>query len=160
MPTPTYISLTSFTLAATTSSVTISGIPQNYKDLVLVVSGTATGDTVGAPMRFNGDSGSNYFRVFMYATGSSTGAGTESSVSSLDMAFPRTTNGTFLYHIMDYSATDKHKLVINRADVYNYATWAGAGRWASNSAITSVYFAPSGASWATGTTFNLYGIAG
>lgn len=158
MPTPTYTPLANITLGSTTTSVTFSSISQSYRDLVLVINGTSTSNTTDGVIRFNSDSGSNYNRVFFYGQGAGSGGAGQDSASVAGM-FLRTTVGHFIYNIMDYSATDKHKTVLNRSDAANYATWASAGRWANTAAITSIYVAPSGASFASGTMLALYGIA-
>lgn len=157
MPKKTYTQINSVTLASSASSVTFSNIPATYRDLILVSNNLGTANNTGSVVRFNGDSGSNYSRVFMYGTGSVSSSGADTS-TSMNLVFPRTTVGVFQLQIMDYSATDKHKTVLNRTDTSEYVVWASAGRWASTSALTSIYLAPESGSWATGATFNLYGV--
>jgi hypothetical protein len=71
MPTPTYTPLATVTLASTASSVTFSSIPATYRDLVVVHNnfGTVNNDA-NSNFRFNGDSGSNYSRVYAFWSGS------------------------------------------------------------------------------------------
>jgi hypothetical protein len=158
MPTPTYTALATVTLGSAANSVTFSSIPATYRDLVLVHNNLGTTNAVDAVMRFNGDSGSNYNRVFMYTDVSTIQSSSASNQTSLSLFFPRTTVGFVSLQIMDASATDKHKTVINRASVSDFISWAGAGRWASTSAITSIYLAPATGQFATGFTVSLYGI--
>ena len=55
----TYVPLQSIALTAATSSVTFSGIDQNYTDLVLTYNGTLSAQEQ-VVVRFNGSSASNY----------------------------------------------------------------------------------------------------
>jgi hypothetical protein len=164
--TPTYVLLNQITLAAASSSVTFSSIPQNYEDLVIVLNGSPadTAYPVNA-LRFNGDSGNNYSYVGMSGTGSGTGSGTNSSMgyASLGQAYGTgpSTSSRFatVAQIFDYSEIDKHKTMLSRNNVSDAGTEAQVVRWASTSAITSIsVITSSGAGYATGTTFSLYGI--
>jgi hypothetical protein len=60
---------------------------------------------------------------------------------------------------MDYSATDKHKTVLSRANNAANGVTAIAGRWASTSAITSIVLTFQSSSLATGSTVALYGVS-
>jgi hypothetical protein len=61
---------------------------------------------------------------------------------------------------MDYSATNKHKTVLVRADNANSITMAHAARWANTSAITSIVLTSfeGAGNFAIGSTFSLYGV--
>jgi hypothetical protein len=159
MPTPTYTPLATVTLGASASSVTFGSIPATYRDLIIVHNNLGTADAGDSVIRFNSDSGSNYSRVIMYGNGSSALSASATGQTSLSLFFPRTTVGFASLQIMDYSATDKHKTVLNRTDTADYVAWASAGRWANTAAITSIYLAPSTGQFATGFTVSLYGIA-
>ena len=159
MPTPTYTPLATITLTGSATTVTFSNISTSaYKDLVLVYAGTATGggDVV---LSFNSDTSNTYPNVQMFGNGS----------SAISSAFTRT--GVFVCFasvnqhnwqasIMDSSATDKHKTVLSRYNVPTSETSAEAGRWPSTSAITSIAARITSNSFASGSTFSLYGIAG
>ena len=160
--TPTYVLLNQITLAATSSSVTFSNIPQNYGDLILVShlpSVASLGGYFG--VRYNGDSGNNYNEVFMFGTGS--GSGTSVARSSIDGHFPLwdyTKNNAFItLQIMDYSASDKHKTTLARAQSPESAqVTAAALRWANTSPITSMAITLSPRTFESGCTFSLYGL--
>jgi hypothetical protein len=155
MPKKTYTQINTITLAASASSVTFNSIPQNFRDLILVWSGTASANT-GLGVIFNSDGGSNYFRVLMIGTGSST-----VSASQTDNGFGETgtTQSSNTFNIMDYSATDKHKTVFVRVDATSNFVAANAGRWANNSPITSVTLDPASTNtFSAASTFTLYGI--
>ena len=161
MPTATYIALANYTVpSGNATAVTFSSIPATYRDLVLVISGKAVSGESFFYSYFNADTGANYSRVEM--TGSGSGSGSSATFSNL---IPVTLNSTgesvFMMHIMDYSATDKHKTVLYRNNSVDATAkvLAGAGRWASTNAVNSVKIEGfSTASMAQGVTLSLYGI--
>lgn len=165
MGTPTYIALATTTLATAASSVTFGSIPQSYRDLVIVVT-SAAGNT-GAPggnarnllMRFNGDSTNSYTRVIMSADGSSTRS-TSDTQSWFALDWYATTNNSthdHIMHAMDYSATNKHKILLTRVRSTG-GTEVLASRWASKDAVTSISIFYDSNTLAAGSTFSLYGI--
>lgn len=156
MPTATYIALANTTISSATSNVTFSSIPSSYRDLVLVVNGS-TNVGSGAGIRFNGDSGANYSIAFMFGTSGVVQSEQYSGVTEIGIgAFQ--SSGMMIHHIMDYSATNKHKTVLVRRDTPTYVV-AGVGRWANNNAITSLTFTTYTNTMQSGTTLSLYGIA-
>jgi hypothetical protein len=162
MPTPTYTPLATVTLGSSAASVTFSSIPATYRDLILVSSirsaSGATITTVG--FRLNGDTGSNYSYVFMQGTGSSTGSGSGTLTSGIAAQAENSTLSSFAVSVanfMDYSATDKHKTVLTRANSPSANTQAWASRWANTAAVTSIVLVPD-FSFVAGSTFNLYGV--
>ncbi len=165
-----YIALANITLSSSASSVTFSNIPTSVngtalRDLVLVINGQMAGNTqIG--IRLNGDTASNYAHVHMVGQ-----SGTGSFSYTLDRFYPfdwtQTSGSRFDINlaIMDFMATDKHKACLNRANGRNNsqgvdATSAGAFRWASTSAVTSIVINGISANFSSGTTFSLFGIAG
>ena len=156
MPTPTYTALATTTLASATASVTLGSIPATYRDLVLIVNTPSiTADQL--VLRFNGDTGSNYFRVYMESIFGTTGtAGGQD-----DLAYVGAYGGdqaSLIVNIMDYSATDKHKSFLARGDAA-IVTKTTALRWANTAAITSITVRLVSVNLPIGTTINLYGIA-
>jgi hypothetical protein len=160
MPTPTYTPLATVTLGSSASSVTFSSIPATYRDLVLVIQATNT-STGNSRLQLNGDTGNNYNQVRMFGAGGSPGSDSASNIESLDMSSMSTSTGyQAVIQIMDYSATDKHKTILSRTQESGItAVLANAGRYASTSAVTSIRMFTSANSYATGSTFALYGIA-
>ena len=152
--TPTYVLLNQITLAANSSSVTFSNIPQNYGDLVLVISGilTTSNDNINLNVNGTGTSGS---RVFMFGDGSSASSGTS---TTLTVGFPGTVVSSTVLQIFDYSATDKHKTMLFRSNNTNSGVSAQAERWANTAAITSLGLSPNSRQFTTGHTFYLYGL--
>lgn len=169
MPTPTYTPLANLTLSSSATLVSFTSISQSYRDLVLIVNitgVTGTPTAQGSGIRVNSDSGSNYNEVAMAGTGSSALSDTSSNqvflpLSTAEGSVPSVT----IVNFMDYSATDKHKTILQRGNRSDSQVNARAQRWASTSAITSIQlYAPdfiSGTqdSWNAGSTFALYGIA-
>jgi hypothetical protein len=161
MPTTTYIPLATVTLASATSSVTFSNIPATYRDLVLVLSNTATSGGFTASMRLNADTGSNYFDVFMLGDGTSASSGLGGATAKMDIGEVNNNVGNTILSIMDYSATDKHKALLNRYNNLGHFAIARAYRWANTGAVNSmlVYNSANANTFAVGSTFNLYGIS-
>ena len=159
--TTAWVPLATTTLGASASSVTFSSIPAGYRDLILVThlpSVAALGGYFG--VRYNGDSGNNYNEVFMFGTGG--GSGTSVARSSIGGHFPLwdyTKNNAFItLQVMDYSASDKHKTTLARAQSPEYAqVTAAALRWASTSPITSMGITLEPRTFESGCTFSLYG---
>jgi hypothetical protein len=156
MPKKTYTQINSVTLAAASSSVMFASIPQNYRDLILTVDGTSTLLT-NVYIRFNSDSGTSYSYVYAWGNGSSTesAASNLSSISQLGLG---PTKSNSLLQIMDYSATDKHKACLVRANVGLSFIQMAAERWANTSAIITLQIFPAQGVINSGTTFTLYGI--
>lgn len=172
MPQTTYTPIASVTLSASASEVVFSGLPQTYRDLILVANyGATTAQTSLSQIRFNGDSGNNYNDVFMSGNvDNSTSSGANSSVSSIrvlrNFYDSASLNQTSTIQIMDYSATDKQKTILIRTGSTSVGTGAATGggvlataaRWANSaSGVTSISFF-TGNSFLSGSTFNLFGI--
>jgi len=152
--------LASITLQEASSSVTFSGIPQNYRDLVIVAVGTMSTNNIDISIDINSDSNnSNYSRVDM--------SGTTSGTTASFTVEPRRITGwgywgndqvsNCIVQIMDYSVTDKHKTLLARANRQSSGLDAISLRWANTAAITSIALAPTSSTFAAGSTFNLYG---
>ncbi len=164
MGTPTYIALATITLASNDGEIVFSNIPQSYRDLIIVANFQNSGTGSASRLRLNGDTGSNYFSVWMVANGSTTGSSSESSQTSARL-FGAATGPSNAFsnigtvQIMDYTATDKHKVVLGRFGSANTDTQASSIRWASTSAISSItIFDVLGQTYQTGSTFSLYGV--
>jgi hypothetical protein len=155
MPTPTYIALATTTLASSTASVTLSSIPSTYRDLVLIVN---VPPIAGSELilLLNGAT-SDYSRVYGEYIYASVGAAADGG-SQLPVGAYGADRATLICHIIDYSATDKHKPLLARGDSQT-ATKMTALRWANTAAVTSVLVKLNTENMPTGTTINLYGIA-
>lgn len=157
MPTSTYIALGNYTVPVTAASVTFANIPATYRDLIvnIVVQGlTTTPTTRDSYFTLNGSGGTS---LFMYAAGS----GVSGTDSEMKMPYGPYQN-TSILQVMDYSATDKHKVILQRTGAPSNVDWVIASRWANTAAVTSITFnAPDSGvrTFTAGSTFALYGIA-
>jgi len=168
----TYIAIATVTVGSGgAANIEFTSIPQTYTDLVLMTSlrSTDTASNWGAAgIRFNGDSGSNYYAIELYGTGSAAGSGGGSASTSLNAGRPNangTTANTFsnaTLYIPNYTSSNQ-KSTSEDSVTENNATAAlsplVAGRWTGSSAITSMVLTPSGGfSWMQYSTATLYGI--
>lgn len=161
------VPLASVTLTSAQSTVSLTSIPQGYRDLRLVVSIKHSNATRYTHFRVNSDSGSNYSAVQMFGDGSTAQGAAYSASTRFVLAnnyYESSTQeivGTIDF--LDYQVTDKHKSVIWRSGLASTVVNASAGRWASNSAVTSILLDSTEAgsnTFAAGSTFNLFGVRG
>lgn len=157
--TTAWVPLATITLDSAASSVTFSSIPQGYRDLTVVARRTVSSGSNSEKFYLNGDkTNNNYSRILMYGTGSGSGvsvAGLNSSTITIS-----TTENITTYQLMDYSATNKHKVFLYRNDRALdpfKGTLAGAHRWSSNNAVNSIEIDAENNTYAIGSTFSLYG---
>ena len=159
----TYVALATNTLTSNTATVTFSSISGAYTDLVLVANGTSSSGSGEVVIQFNSDTGANYSSTFIYGTGTAATSGRATSSTSIfverNATWRTTTRPMFRSHIMNYANTTTYKTVISRADSGSESVDAVVGLWRSTAAITSIDILGNGATFATGSTFNLYGIA-
>lgn len=162
MPTPTYTPLAETTLSADTMQVELPNIDQSYRDLVLVVSGNVlTNSEYDLQAVFNDTTTGNYCYVHMTGNGTenySSSTTTYTSASLSAYGFTSTTPFLVTAHLMDYTATDKHKSYVSRASQAGRYVTAVVGRWPSTSAITKITLKVGADKFKAGTTIALYGI--
>lgn len=154
--------LANTTVSSSTTTITFSAISGSYRDLVFVYSSPTQTAQVRPLIRFNSDSGANYNEIRMVGNGSATSSAAFSGSHFDATGFFASYNSQFtvLGQVLDYSATDKHKTVLFRADGSSEATIAEAGRWANSAAVTTVSFvSANGSSFPTGLTIALYGVS-
>jgi len=159
----TYVALATQTLGATASSVTFSSIPAGYTDLVLVMSYSISVGGSSTFMRFNGDTASNYSDT--YLANATSGRDTSSANG---IRFAGVSSGTgagamrsTIASIQNYTNTTTYKTVLSRDAQAADEVAAVVGLWRGTpAAINSIYlWSGGGASFNTGSTFSLYGIA-
>lgn len=150
--------LATITLQQNSSTVTFSGIPNTYRDLIVVCDFTT--DAIGdIYMRFNGAT-SGYTNVQASGSGSAVAAGTYNTdvIRLMFYAQTSTSRGSMIADIMDYAQTNKHKTVIGRVNNPLQGVDVGAGRWASTDAVNTVSILGNGPRiFLSGSTFSLYG---
>ena len=156
--TNTYTPIASVTLSATASEVVFSGLPQTFRDLIVVYSGSNTTGLAGLRVRLNGDSSSIYSTVNM--NGESSGATSSAQTeTSANIGVSSTGQSSTIIQIMDYSATDKHKTILGRGNTLATSfVRATAGRWANTSAVTSVTLSTFAFDFNSGSTFTIWGV--
>jgi hypothetical protein len=162
-----YESIATTTLGSAQSSITFSSF-SGYTHLQVRSLARQTLSSVSYMFfRFNSDSGSNYSYHTVYGDGASAAVDTGTSqtlgVAGLQGGTANIFAGSVL-DILDYSNTNKFKTtrVLDGVDVNGAGGYVEltSSCWRSTSAITSIEIFLSGASFATGSTFSIYGIKG
>lgn len=151
-----WVPLANTTLSNSSSAtVTFSSITQSYRDLFAVYNGeTLNSGNNDIGIYLNGDT-TNHSSQQAYGTGSAQGAYTQ------NYAFINLGSGArslVVCNLLDYSSTDKHKLGLVRLNSTNLTAMSGL-RYASTNAVTSVTFVVTGGTFASGSTFALYGVS-
>jgi hypothetical protein len=161
MPT-TYEPIATTTLSTTQADVTFSSISGNFTDLVLIanVRGTVNNYT---RVQFNGDTNTNYSLTELTGNGSAASSARSSNLSYAYFQGAAVNNSSSLSyvgiaHIMNYSNTTTNKTVIARSNEAGSAVDAVVALWRSTASITSIKLYPNTGSFASGSTFTLYGI--
>lgn len=168
----TYKLLSSNTLSGSASSVTFSSIPQTYTDLVLKLStrDATNATTYGTGLiTINGISTTSYHWASMIVIGptsvSSTVNNTQTSISVAPIGngstSPTNSFGFCEIYIANYKSTGTVYLSATSYASGGTGVTSTAitnGSWNGAAAITSITIASSGGTFATNSTFNLYGI--
>ena len=164
-----HVLLETIALTQNAASVTFDNIPQTgYTDLKLVFStrDTTAGAVNNIIVKLNSVTTSQSVRTIQ-GTGSAASSYGDTPLYAAGNVGNNATANTFSngeLYILNYSSTTQSKSVILDAVSENNATAAqaslNAGLYESNSAITTIQFAPNGAvNFMPGSTFSLYGIA-
>jgi len=165
-----YESIATINGTGSSGTITFSSIPSTYTHLQIrcfMLSGTSD----DAPyMRFNGDTGSNYYTHNVLGEGGTARVqGYNSSSSNIGGAWWGFKNGipsVSIIDILDYQSTSKYKTSRTLSGQDNNATTYGSvalfsGLWLNTVAISSISIFLSGtASFSTTAQFALYGIKG
>lgn len=162
---PTYTPLQSIQLASSSASVIFSNIPQNYEDLIIVLSvrGTTATNDIDVSATVNGDTSSVYSNTRIYATGSAA-----ASQRGTGLAYLRLGNMTgsasyntytpITLNIQNYSNTTTFKTTIGRSNNPDRIIDFYINLWRSTSAINSITITGS-SNFDAGCTFDLYGVS-
>ena len=158
MPTNTYTALATVTLGGSDAEIIFGSIPATYRDLVIVISGTASGET-SPSLRFNEDAGENYSNLRMFAN-SSTYTQQAFTASYASLGYMNTERSSVVMHILDYSVTTKQKVAFGRNSNTGTLRFESA-RWNNTSAIHTISVRMDGGQTYSNTTvISLYGIVG
>jgi hypothetical protein len=162
-----FYSIATVTGTGSNSTITFSSIPSTYSHLQIRYSALAVTGGNNINIRFNGVSTSVYSQHTLTGNGSSASATGSGSTTNLYGDVGGVTGaGTTkplvsIFDVINYASTTKYKTVRAIAGIDNNGSGAIAltsGSWQSTSAITSITLDQGGDSFATGSTFALYGI--
>jgi hypothetical protein len=165
------ILIASNTLSTSAATVTFSGIPATYTDLVLRISArsTAADTDVGYGVEFNGSATTVYSRTEVRGNGASAASGSGTGDAYIaagrsidgDTATASTFSSNEIY-IPSYTASQNKPLsltnVVEQNSTSNAYIVAIAGLWRDTSAITQIKLTPVTGSWKSDSSFYLYGI--
>jgi len=166
----TYTPIATQTLSSAAASVTFSGIPQTYTDLVLVCNARSarTADNFNTiTVQVNGLTTSIYSYTTLSGDGSAVQSTRESNQTSISPVRLSTSASSFtsldasIIHFMNYSNTTTNKTVLGRGssmgEFYEVITTANLIR--TTNAITSITLSTALAGdFVSGSSFTLYGI--
>ena len=138
-----------------TTTITLSSIPQTYTDLVMVWT-NLLGNNTGATFYFNGTTGTGYDYVYTFAqnasvfTGEATNAGSINAVAGNLHEYNESWTNIF-----NYTSTSTNKSIISRFagtgdasgdwSTRDVRSWYQVGTWRSTSAINSITLTSSSA---------------
>ena len=166
----TYVPIQAITLSAATATVTFTGIPQTYTDLVLVANGRSTGTSGTSEamnLRINSDSSSLYSVTRLSGTGSSAFSNRGSNATATEVSRLSPSTGSYnafdatIIQFLNYASTLVNKTILCRGNSMNedVPVTATVSLYRSTNAVTSVTLFPAvAANFASGSTFTLYGI--
>ena len=157
----TYEPIATQTLGSAAASVTFSSISASYTDLVLIVNISGSTD-INVQMQFNGDTGSNYSTTVLGGSGSAAGTDRYSNQSHIQINYQAFLTAAFntnsIINIQNYSNATTYKTSLSRFNNASNGVDAVVGLWRNTAAITSVLLKTHTGTFATGSTFTLYGI--
>jgi hypothetical protein len=166
MPTSTYELIAS--VSPTTTAFSITGIPQTYTDLVLIVNARVTSAWDITAMQPNGI-GSGYSSVYYEGNGNTIGTGT-AEISFRMGYIPGTSQANQwsadIVNIFNYANPNVYKTVFSsnrypntQGLMQSFQIQFKAGLLSNTAAITSLTIGTAnGGTFASGTVYSLYGI--
>jgi len=158
----TYEKIATNTLSSAQSSITFSSIPSTYTDLVLISNAAVSSGAAQMLCRLNSDTGSNYSFTRLGGDGSTTESSRASSVSYMQITWfgylTTTINQAGIANFMNYSNSTTNKTVLTRSNNAGNGVGSNVNLWRSTSAINTILLYPDASTFATGSTFTLYGI--
>ena len=163
----TYVKVASQTLSASVSSVTFSNIPQNYTDLILMITRKTNSSVYeDMKMQINADTGNSYSTTTVggWSTSSYESLRYSNYSSSIfvdaDAGSSKTANyyNPVIIQLMNYSNSSTYKTWLVRGGNTEQGVEAMVGLWRSKSAINSFTFSLTASTFSSGSTFSIYGI--
>jgi hypothetical protein len=173
----TYEPIYTYTASSNITTIDITSIPSTYDDLILVINLVANDGGTDLYMRFNNDSGTNYYRQAYYASGVTVAGQRGLATASMQMAYAvRGVNsgktGQIITNIGGYSSTSYATTVLTRGSSVGNATPGAfevglvSGVWNNTAVVNRITiggtsgFSGGVASIGIGSTFTLFGIKG
>ena len=157
---PTYTPIATTNLGSA-SSYTFTSIPQTYTDLILIVNDVVnTSTNQGCYVLYNNDSGNNYSRTALRASGSTASSFSQSNNPQLALGAGGSTNNPKpdIAYIMNYSNTTTYKTTLSRGNDAGGGLDAMVHLWRNTAAITSITICENTGTFSTDATATLYGI--
>jgi hypothetical protein len=156
--TATYEKIATTTLGTDSATVTFSSITSSYTDLIVILNATTNAE-INLTCQFNGDTGSNYSFTYFLGPGSGSESGNNFNQSHIVTGgFKGGTIGTQILQINNYSNATTYKTLISRTNGSDKFVAIYTGLWRNTSAISSLTMGTTSSTYATGSTFTLYGI--
>jgi hypothetical protein len=160
----TYTPIATQTLTSAVSSITFTGIPQTYTDLIIVAQARLTSGGGEPALRFNNETSTLYSATFLEGYDTTQNAFRETNQTSGKIGFsPRTEFFPFIVQINDYSSTTKWKTSLVRHAFIDNSTPTyinvAATLFRSTVAINEITLLTRSANYDVGSTFSIYGIA-
>jgi hypothetical protein len=129
--------------------------------LVIVSAPIGNGDAQ-VRLTFNNDTSTIYSYTILSGNGTSAESARASNANNIntDYYFSVTTaGGVTLINVMNYANTTTYKTALIRSNNAAKAAMANVGLWRSTSAINRIDLTATSSTFASGSTFTLYGIA-
>lgn len=158
--TVTYSQIATQTLGSAAATVTFSSISGSYTDLILVSNPKMTTAGTYFIVTYNSDTGSNYSQTRLRGSGTAASSARDTNVTGIDIQYQdnNTDTGTSILQLFNYANTTTNKTALVRDNFASYGVFARVALWRSTSAITSITLTMSSSTFASGSTFSLYGI--
>jgi hypothetical protein len=141
------------------ASLGFTSIPNTYTDLIVVFSARAT-NAGNDTWTINGTTGQNYNAIYASSASASYYQGTNDTGRSTSSSSQASNFGAKTIYIVNYASSVYKPYSVNAsaADYNGGFIQNYGGVWANTAAITSLTFAPAGATFAQYSTIYLYGI--
>lgn len=160
MPASTYKAISTFTLSSNTQFVTISNIPQNYTDLVVVIDGVSTAGTY-IRASFNNAANVSYTAAINNPSSPYTPGAFKGTGGFTGLAGGSNRNQIFFY-FQNYSSNIQNKAYLGQTrQGVGGSYWSNtSGTIATTAPITSITYWGDSGNVMAGSTVSVYGLSG
>jgi hypothetical protein len=160
----TYEPIATYNGTGSSGTISFVSITSTYTDLVLIANAQSTSGARQMYLTFNGDTGANYSRTILSGTGSTAVSARNSNAQQTYLDYygivEQGSPCIHISNIMNYSNTTTNKTMLTRANDSASGVDAIVHLWRSTAAINRIDIYLDAVSFATGSTFTLYGIKG